>query len=156
MLSACSNTILPAVAIGLFAGLRASEIARLDWSSIDLDRRFIEVAAKKSKTAQRRLVTISENLHSWLAPFAQESGPVRPLLPTTYQWNFRKAAHAAGISPPPNALRHSYASYHLAAYQDAAKTALQLGHTESRTLFQYYRELVKVEDAKAFWQTFPA
>ena len=32
--------ILPAVAIGMFAGLRTSEIMRLDWSSIDLDRRL--------------------------------------------------------------------------------------------------------------------
>ena len=115
----------------MFAGLRASEITRLDWRAIDLDRRFIEVAARKTKTAQRRLVTISENLHAWLAPFAQESGPVSPPV-TTYQWNFTKAARAAGIeSWPHNALRHSFASYHLADTQDAAKTALQLGHTEA-------------------------
>ena len=73
LLSACSEAILPAVAIGMFAGLRAAEIARLDWSSIDLERRFLEVAAKKSKTAQRRLVTISDNLHAWLAPFSERS-----------------------------------------------------------------------------------
>jgi hypothetical protein len=41
-----------------------------------MKRRFIEVAAKKTKTAQRRLVKISDNLHAWLAPFAQESGAV--------------------------------------------------------------------------------
>ena len=39
--------------------------------------------------------------------------------------------------------------------QDAAKTALQLGHTESRTLFAHYRELVRPEDAQAFWRIFP-
>ena len=56
---------------------------------------------------------------------------------------------------PPNALRHSFASYHLAHHQDAAKTALQLGHTESRTLFAHYRELVKPADAKLYWRIFP-
>lgn len=155
LLKACPESILPAVAIGMFAGLRASEIMRLDWSSIDLDRGFIEVAAKKTKTAQRRLVTISDNLHAWLAPFAQESGPVCPPV-TTYQWNFTKARVSAGIEHwPNNALRHSFASYHLADTQDAAKTALQLGHAESRTLFAHYRELVRPKDTKAFWKIFP-
>ena len=155
LLSACPEAILPAVAIGMFAGLRASEIARLVWSSIDLDGRLIEVAAEKSKTAQRRLVSISKNLHAWLAPFAQESGPVCPPV-TTYQWKFTKARVSAGIEHwPNNALRHSFASYHLAAHQNAGKTALLLGHTESRTLFAHYRELVRPEDAKAFWQIVP-
>ena len=56
---------------------------------------------------------------------------------------------------PNNALRHSFASYHLADTQDAAKTALQLGHAESRTLFAHYRELVRPKDTKAFWKIFP-
>ncbi len=156
LLSGCPKEILPAVAIGAFAGLRASEIARLDWSSIDLARRFIEVGAKKSKTAQRRLVTISDNLHAWLALSPTISGPVR-LPPSAYRRRFAKALKTAGFeSWPHNALRHSFASYHLAYHQDAAKTALELGHTESRTLFRHYRELVRSEDAKAFWQIFPA
>ena len=156
LLGACPESILPAVAIGAFAGLRTSEIMRLDWSSIDLGRGFIEVAAKKTKTAQRRLVTVSENLKAWLAPFVRESGPVSPLA-TTYQWHFRKAACAAGIARwPNNALRHSFASYLLADNQDAARVALQLGHSESRTLFAHYRELVKPEEAKAYWNLFPA
>jgi integrase len=65
---------------------------------------------------------------------------------------FEAARQAAGIiSWPANALRHSFASYHLAHYQDAAKTALQLGHTESGTLFRHYRELVTQQEAAAFW-----
>jgi len=155
LLEACPREILPAVAIGMFAGLRASEIARLDWRSIDLDRRFIEVAAAKSKTAQRRLVTISDNLHTWLAPFRAISGEVR-LPSSAYRRRFAKALKTAGFeSWPHNALRHSFASYYLAHHQDAVKTALELGHTESRTLFAHYRELVKLEDAKAYWKIFP-
>ena len=63
---------------------------------------------------------------------------------------------AAGIERwPNNALRHSFASYHLALHQNAATTALQLGHTDSRLLFEHYRELVHPEDAKAFWEITP-
>ena len=147
--------VLPAVAVGLFAGLRVSEVMRLDWSSVDLGRGLIEVAARKSKTAQRRLVTISPNLRAWLAPFDGARGTVAPQA-GTYRRQLDRARRAAGIEPwPRNALRHSFASYHLAFHRSAAETALQLGHSESRTLFAHYRELVKPEDAKAYWQTFP-
>ena len=67
LLDACPRSIIPFAAIGLFAGLRTAEIERLHWADVDLDRGFIHVSAAKSKTAQRRLVTISENLRSWLA-----------------------------------------------------------------------------------------
>ena len=75
---------------------------------------------------------------------------------STYRRRFAEAVKAAGIeSWPSNALRHSFASYHLAFHQNAAATALQLGHTDSRLLFEHYRELVHPEDAKAFWQITP-
>jgi integrase len=155
LLTACHACLLPAVAIGIFAGLRREEIARLDWREIDLDGGHIEVKATKSKTAQRRLVEISDNLREWLTPHRQLFGAVSPAR-TPYRWHFNEAVKAAGIERwPSNALRHTFASCHLAHYQDAAKTALQLGHTESRTLFAHYRELVRRTDAAAFWNIFP-
>ena len=155
LLAACPEEILPAVAIGLFAGLRAAEIARLDWREVDLGRRHIEVKAAKAKTAQRRLVSITGNLAQWLEPHRKLAGPVRPLI-DTYRRRFATALRAARIEHwPHNALRHSFASYHLACHQDAAKTALELGHTESATLFRHYRELVRPEEAKAFWDITP-
>jgi integrase len=155
LLLACHAAILPSVAIGLFAGLRREEIARLDWREIDLDGGHIEVKAVKSKTAQRRLVEITDNLREWLAPYQQLSGPVSPTR-MPYRWRFNEAVKAAGIERwPRNALRHTFASCHLAHCQDAAKTALQLGHTESQMLFAHYRELVRRDEAAAFWRIFP-
>ena len=160
LLLACTSSgsglaILPAVALGLFAGLRREEIARLDWREVDFERLHIEVAAFKTKSAQRRLVTISPNLAEWLKPYRQLAGPVRPAL-ITYRRSFAEATATAGIAHwPHNALRHSFASYHLALHKDAAKTALELGHTESATLFRHYRELVHSTEADAFWAIFP-
>jgi integrase len=155
LLAACPEEILPAVATGLFGGLRATEIARLDWHEIDLDRGHIEVKAAKTKSAQRRLVTVSENLARWLAPYRKLAGPVR--IPSiTYRRKFAAALRTAKIEHwPHNALRHSFASFHLAFHRDAAKTALELGHAESVTLFRHYRELVRPDEASAFWQIFP-
>jgi integrase len=147
--------VLPVVAIGLFAGLRRSELKRLDWKEIDLtDADLIEIPAQKSKTAQRRFVAIEPNLKAWLQPYARPSGPV---CPTRCRRLLESARNAAGITQwPPNAMRHSFASYHLAAFKNAARTSLELGHTDSRITFAHYRELVKPHDAERYWSIMPA
>jgi len=156
LLAACPREILPAIAIGLFAGLRREEIARLDWQQVDFERGFIEVKAPNAKTAQRRLVEMSTSLRAWLRPHRALAGAVRPS-EAIYRERLAEAAKTAGITPwPHNALRHSFASFHLAMHEDAAKTALMLGHTESTTLFKHYRELVRREDAVKFWKISPS
>jgi integrase len=54
------SELLPLVAIQLFAGLRRSEVCALDWSEIDLSEKHLEVKGVKSKTRQRRLVTLPD------------------------------------------------------------------------------------------------
>lgn len=155
LLAACPAEIVPAVAIGLFAGLRTAEIARLDWQEIDFKRGFIEVTAKNAKSAQRRLVTITANLKAWLKPQIKLRGLVR-LSGERHRIRFEAARTAAEVTEwPSNAARHSFASYHLALHQDAAKTALQLGHANTAVLFQHYRELARPEDAEAYFNITP-
>ena len=154
LLAAASDDIIPALAIGFFAGLRTAEIERLDWREIDLKRGFIEITAAKAKSSQRRLVEIQPNLRSWLEPLAKLSGPVR-LSEMRNKDRLNLARASAGIAWPANACRHSFASYHLALYQDAAKTALQLGHTNTAVLFQHYRELATPDEAKAYFAITP-
>lgn len=155
LLAACPAEIVPAVAIGLFAGLRTAEIARLDWQEIDFKRGFIEVTAKNAKSAQRRLVTITANLKAWLKPQIKLRGLVR-LSEERHKIRFEAARTAAEVTEwPSNAARHSFASYHLALHQDAAKTALQLGHANTAVLFQHYRELARPEDAEAYFKITP-
>jgi integrase len=57
---------------------------------------------------------------------------------------------------PSNGLRHSFASYYLSHFKDAARLALELGHTDQELLFRYYRELVTPEQAAKWWDTGPA
>ena len=150
LLSACPPAITAAVAIGAFAGLRNAEIQRLAWNKVRIERGFIEVTAESSKTGARRLVTITPNLRSWLLTPGN-----RLVCPPNYSRLFRKAHKAAAISPwPANALRHSFASYHLALHKNAAATALELGHTETKTLFAHYRELVTTDLAKQYFSVF--
>jgi integrase len=68
-----------------------------------------------------------------------------------------EARKAAGIKQwPKNALRHSYASYHLAQFQNAAVTALELGHTNASITFKHYRELVLPAEAARYWKLKPS
>src|SRR5262249_31650863 len=154
LLEAATPEILPFIAVGLFAGLRRAEIERLDWSEIDFESGLIEVTAAKAKTAMRRFVTIQPNLREWLQPHRKLKGNVVPL--ENCRELFVKARIAAGIAKwPDNALRHSFASYHLAHFKNAAATALELGHHDSRITFAHYRELVKPKEAKRFWNIRP-
>lgn len=146
--------VLPYIAIGLFAGLRRAEIERLDWSEIDFESGLIEVKAAKSKTALRRLVPMQPNLREWLLPVRKHKGSITP---DDFREQFDAAREAAGITEwPDNALRHSFASYHLAHFKNAASTALELGHHDSRITFRHYRELVKPKEAERFWNIRPA
>jgi integrase len=156
LLEAATPDVLPFLAIGLFAGLRRAEIHRLDWREIDFESGLIEVAAAKSKTAQRRFVTMQPNLREWLLPHRKLKGSVTPG-EIEFRQAFVHARVAAGIADwPDNALRHSFASYHLAHFKNAAATALELGHHDSRITFTHYRELVRPKEAERYWSIRPA
>ena len=134
------------LAIRYFAGLRTSEADSLSEKQIGPD--YIEVTAAKAKTRRRRLVTIQPNLRAWLALGGSvEFGD--------YGNRTRLFYKASGLLWPHNVTRHTFVSYHLAAFQSAAKTALEAGHTE-QMLFSHYRELVTPDAAAEFWQIFPA
>jgi integrase len=109
------------VTIGAFAGLRSSEIARLDWKEVRLDAGVVEVTAGKSKTASRRLVPISPNLRAWLARHTPKVGPI---VPPNARKLFDAARRRAKLLDnwPDNGLRHSFASYRLAQTQKRKST----------------------------------
>src|SRR6266478_6710063 len=154
LLESATPDVLPYIAIGLFAGLHRAEIERLDWSEIDFDEGSIEVTAKKSKTARRRFVQIQPNLREWLLPLRKHTGLVSPV---DLRNQLDAARKAAGITEwPDNALRHSFASYHLAHFKNAAALALDMGHTDSGMIFTHYRRLVRPKDAERYWSIMPA
>jgi integrase len=154
LLENAAPELLPYVSIGAFAGLRRAELERLDWQEVDLQSSLIEVTAKKAKSARRRFVKIQSNLTKWLRPYAKFSGDVTP---SEYRMLLEAARTAARIEQwPPNALRHSFASYHLAKFNDAAALALELGHTNSNLVFQHYRQVVKPKQAERYWKIAPA
>ena len=141
---------IPTFVIGAFAGLRAAEALRLDWSEVNLERGFITVAASKAKTAARRLVPISENLKAWLEPHVRTAGEIAPFS----SGYLNKIIRDKNLPHKRNALRHSYISYRLALIADTPRVALECGNSPMM-IFQHYRELVAPEDAKAWFAIMP-
>jgi len=168
LLAAADKQILPAIALGLFAGLRPeAEIWRLDWSDIDFKSGLIRIEAARTKSARHRLVEMSDNLKSWLLPYKKASSAVSPSGDkyNSLLQDARKVATAAAIKSkrpkegisvwPPDALRHCFGSYHYAKFQDPGRTMVQMGHTNPRTFHAHYRARVTPAAADAFWKIMP-
>ena len=141
--------ILRALAVRYFSGLRTAEAERL--TDEEVQEKYIEVTALKSKTRSRRLVTIQPNLRAWLSlgghlPAPPQNG--RRML------EFQRHLRRVDLTWPKNVARHSFVSYHLAKFQNAGKTALEAGHTE-QMLFAHYREIVTREAGKAYFDILP-
>jgi integrase len=94
------------------------------------------------------------NLREWLRPYAETNGAVVPVNARKKLDSIRKAAGL--VRWPKNGLRHSFASYRLAAIHDAPRVASELGHTSPQMLYSTYRELVLPEEAKRYWEIAPA
>jgi integrase len=139
--------LVPYLAIGLFAGLRTAELGRLDWS--DVTDSAIRVEPRTSKTASRRVIEMSENLRGWLLPFRKASGPIQP---TNDRKLRERLCELTNMRWKPNGMRHTFASNHLAVYENAGKTAFLLGHASPALVFRHYRELVNRRDAETFWK----
>jgi integrase len=145
---------LPMLAIGAFSGLRDAEIKRLEWSEVDLVRGFVEVKGSKAKSARRRIVQIQPNLAAWLRLYRDIVGR---LVPPNARNKLDVIHKEAGLPRwPKNGLRHSFASYRLAATHDAPRVASELGHTSPQMLYSVYRELVLPEEAERYWKITPA
>jgi integrase len=144
--------MLPALAIGLFAGLRRSEIFALDWSEIDFEHCAIEVKGIKAKTRQRRLVSVADNLLVWLNPHRKTNGFICPERNIdVFSERLRELAVKAAITPwPHNAMRHSFGSYFLGKTKDENLTASEMGNSPE-VVIKHYRALVRDADVKRYW-----
>ena len=72
LLAASSPEMLPYWAIGLFVGLRPSEIRNLQWKDVDFEDALITV--RSTKTGRKRFVKMQPNLTAWLTPHRRHDG----------------------------------------------------------------------------------
>jgi integrase len=179
LLASCDTDTLPAVAIGMFCGLRSSEIARLDWSKINLVEKVIILdTAVARKTGSRRVVPIHDSCVKWLSNYTKEAGAVQP---SDFRKIFDRVRVRAGFKPsfsdrkdkdlqalltgsqkgkvkllpwPSNCLRHSAISYAMADCGDQSKVASWAGNSPAM-IKKHYDAQATPSQAKAFYSIIP-
>lgn len=144
------------LAIGAFGGLRVAEIQRLTWDRVHLQEKEIVLDASITKTSQRRIVKMTDNLVEWLTPYISEmlQGGLVIKNKNIFRKELEKFREANKINWIDNGLRHSGASYYLALTKNANETAEQMGHSVA-VLKNNYMGLVRAEDAVKYFQIKP-
>lgn len=136
---ASSRWARSAIALMAFCGIRKAEAELLRWDWINGDERTIHIPEHISKTPGGRLIdTAPEVLWQWLRPGTTgEKFVSRSKLRT----QIHNCATAARIPHwPQSALRHTFITYHYAAFKDRAATIAISGHDgDATTLEQKYR-----------------
>lgn len=153
-------------ALSLFAGMRTTEIKRLEaystpWSLVRLEDNMIEVPTGHSKT-ERRVIPISPVLRAWLLLVRRRGAPFYPNYSSAQQIGvlrrslIRQYRRISGLKGAFNLGRRSYISYRLALPRASyAETAIAAGNSE-RMIRQYYRRTVTRADARAYFNLTPA
>ena len=160
LLAAADPNLIPALAIGAFAGLRMAELTRLDWKQVRLTERLIVVEADQAKTAARRLVPISDNLLQWLMPHYCPEGSVGGCVDATDRDGHAlgnrllRTAARASVQWKRNGLRHSFISYRTAALKDVPAVALEAGNSPA-VIFSNYRALATEAEGQAWFAVRP-
>ncbi|MES2572964.1 MAG: hypothetical protein V4710_23275 [Verrucomicrobiota bacterium] len=166
--------LIPCIVLGGFAGVRTIELTRVEWSAVHFEASakyphgYVEISAvvaKQHRTAQRRLIPMSENLAAWLLPYKLRSGKMtahildsklsEALSKVIIEINkAQRKAKQPLVRRQPNGLRHSFGSYRLPVLNDVAALSLEM-NTSVAKIYKNYRELVPPADVEAWWRIMP-
>lgn len=150
-----SGSCAAAVGMMLYAGIRPHEVARLTWEQVDLQERAIYIMPRHSKTGGARRVTIHKPLLRILRAHKRADG--EKICPANWLYHWRELRRAAGWDSPArrwlqDALRHTFASYHLSHFRSYAELQLEIGHRDATLLRTRYVDQRAVVNAGAFWE----
>ena len=156
LLEDADKSLTPFIAIGAFAGLRSSEILRLDWQDVKFDSDCIVVQQGKVKKRgkSRRIVPLLPSLKAWLKPLAKAAGNVWPHSKPYLYESLAGVAAKAEVPWKSNALRHSFVSYRVASIKNVPQVAYESGNSP-QIIDSNYRELVTPQEAKKWFSIMP-
>lgn len=131
------------IMLGLFAGLRLSEIAKLDWRDVDMDAMTITV--RDGKGGKDRIIPIAERLQAELAhtPEEKQRGAVaghrdgRPISYKSICHVFDRYLADLGLDISCHMLRHTFAITLLRNDADLRSIQTLLGHESLATTERY-------------------
>ena len=155
------TTVNLGILLTLYTGLRIGEVCALQWGDIDLDRRILTVRQTVQRIKKQngsylslgppktkhslRSVPIYETLLPLMKEMKQgdeifvATGTASFLNPATCQYHFHKILKAAGLPEIRyHALRHTFATFCVAAEIDMKTLSQILGHTNTRFTLDVY------------------
>jgi len=145
-------------ALLIFAGLRPSEGARVEWKDIDFDTH--EIYVKKGKREARYFILESpakETLFAWLAWHQENTPKDGPFVSQTNLNNRERNVRKAVLKGEwiQDGLRHGFATYYNALTKDPYKVCYVTGDI-IKTVKRHYMRAVKKTVCDAFWGLTPA
>ncbi len=149
--------VFASLLLGGFAGLRTVEVQRMDWEDVDAISGQIHIRPEVIKNTagfDQRIVDFTEPLAKRSDFFVSKEGTLVPEKITSRLFHYAReaVARAAGLDGwPDNALRHSFATYHLARCKSAPQTAYQMGHTSPAMVQRTYAVPAVRADWEAWW-----
>lgn len=152
------------LAAALFCGVRPEEIAKTPIENLDLEGGTFKVTARASKTSKQRVIELSPVALEWFRYWRVCHPEQRTIKPTTFIGRWRSLRKSAQLPDLHDGLRHTFATMHYAAHENASQLKAILGHEESEnTLFSHYRavttirgERVTQKMANQFWALTPS
>lgn len=142
------------IAIAAFGGLRVAEIERLDWKNINLQSRIITLSSEITKTGQRRIVKISDNLALWLSDYVLNIQKGGPIISSNFRRHIESFREKNNIEWIHNGLRHSFGTYYYALSENEYETAKQMGNSPN-VLKTHYAGLATKEEGQQYFDIKP-
>lgn len=149
LLHAGAHADLPPVILGLFAGIRPDEVARMKWSDIKWDEKRIFIRAECSKVrVARNIEGVPEALWRHLAPYRPREGYINPMARNAVE----RTRSAAKLERWPfDALRHTFATFYCAHTGNPGVVAGILGHASLRMLQRHYNGVATRAEAEKYF-----
>jgi integrase len=159
--------MIPSLALGAFAQMRTSEVARIDWEAIDFDddggnskpEPQIVIASDITKNGEEgeadRATPMKANLRAWLEPYRKAKGKVCPFTEKQISKHWQRIAEAAGVPWQKNALRHTCISARIAECRDVPRVADESGNSPKVIRDNYRKVKFKERDAVLWFSITP-
>ncbi len=149
-----NEPVMGRVALELFGGLRYSSAGRLTYDHLDFVAKGIAMPGQGHKSGKWKYRQGHPAvLWEWLAHVPKEAFGVASV--SNYGHQKSMAFARAQMANPGNALRESFASYHLAQGKSYQATGYLMQHTRASTTM-IYEGIAKEEDAKLVFAMGPA
>ena len=141
--------VMPRIAIEAFIGARFRTAALVTEDMVNLKDRGITFPTEIIKTKKRQFIeAMEDNFWSWMKLATPETWA---LTERQYLTHKSRLFTESKVLHPHNCLRHSAASYHVAAFQNPGKTALMLCHKGQQRLWDSYKGVATKADGVQYF-----